>query len=390
MLKLFSFLRNKKDIFGKDNSCIIFAIYSDKIEAFLLKKNKEFSLEFIGAEAQEGLFSVENPDMNKLKLNCSKLKVKITEKNLNTKNIIFGVSSEILKPIFASKSLKRKNSEKKIKEDEIEKIIFNLHKEFKKKDRTLFLKKAEKYFVDGYKIENPVGFSGQNLRIDSIGFESKIDLNKILNSLSKFLLFEFQGVFALDTVLLFSEKEFREVSNAVFINILSGHISIFLIKKASVSAIDNIDFGYSSFEQKISKELSVGIEEARAIKDKFLNGNLDVNLMDKLRNIAFLEAESILNMVRKSLLALDQTSLLPKTLFVAFFGKAPLQLEQAFKKGNNWFSDLPFPQDIDIIFLNSIDMSAIINKRPDLSKINKAKYIGILVDNILKNINNFK
>jgi cell division ATPase FtsA len=390
MLKIFSIFKNKKDILDKNNSFIIFSIYSDKIEAFLIEKNKKISIKFLGAEPQEGIFSGDNVDINKLKLNCSKLKVKISEKNIKINNIIFGVSSEIIKPVFISKSIKRSDDEKKIKKDEISKIIFDLKKAYKKKNKILFLNEAERYFIDGYNIKNPIDLLGESLKIDGVGFELEINLNKALESLADFLGFKFFGVFALDTVLFLAENEFKKNENSVSINILNNHISIFLVKKGQVVAIDNLDSGYGFFEQKISKDFSIGIEEARTIKNKFSDGNLDVEIMEKLRDIALLESQNILNKVRGSLASLDQANLLPKNIFISFSSKPPLQIEQAFKKGNNWFSDLPFPQDVDIIFLNTIDMSGIINKGLSLSETNRNLYTNILVDGILKNINNFK
>ncbi len=393
MLKLTAFLNNKKNIFDKNNSFIIFSIYSDKVEAFLVKrKNKNMAVEFIAVESQEGVFSHNNLNLSKLKLNCSKLKVKLSEKNIKINNLIFGVSSEIIEPVFISESKERKDNEKKIKKDEINKIISDFKKKYKKKNKTLFFKEAERYFIDGYNIKTPIGLLGKNLEISGLGFEFKADsnLNKTLKSLADFLAFEFFGIFALDSTLLLAEKEFKKIENAVFINILNCHICIFLIKNTFVAAVDNLALGYGSFEEKISKEFLVGLEEARNIKNKFLDGNLDVKIMEKLRNIALLESQNILNRVKASLLSLEKTSLLPKKIFISFSSKPPLQVEQVFKKGNNWFSDLPFPQDVDIIFLNSIDMSAIINKSLSLSETNKNAYTNILVNAILKNINNFK
>ncbi len=393
MIKLLSFLKKKKEIFNKNNPFVIFAIYSDKIEAFLVKKNsQEIEINFLDSEYQEDIFLDGDIDINNLKLNCSKLKVKISEKNIKVKNIIFGVSSEIVKAIFISKSKKRNIEDKKIKKNEIDEMILNLKKEYKKNNKTLFLNEIQNYFVDGYKIKNPIGFLGQEIKIDTVAYELKknINLRTIFKSLAIFLNLKFRGIFALDTVLFLAEKEFKQYKDIIFINILNKNISIFLIKNTSVKAIDNLNLGYGIFDQKISEDFKVGIEEAKDLRDKFLEGNLDIEIMERLRKIAISESENILNKVKVSLVNLDRSDLLPKNIFISFSAKPLFQIEQVFKKANNWFSDLPFPQDVDIIFLNTIDMSAIISKSLTLSNKNKNLYTNFLVNGILKNINNFK
>jgi|GEM_PF-4676088 len=384
-MSLFSFLRGEKDIFDKYSSFIIFSIYSSKIEAFLVSKKEKLLIENVGVEFQEGMFVDGKLDMEKLKLNCAKLKVKISEKNIRSKNIIFGLSSEILKPVFISRSVKRPDKEKKIEAAEFDKMTSEIRKEFTDKDRSIRLGDIEKYLIDGYSIRDPDGLRGEDLKIELIGFEYQKELYKTLGLLANFLAFDLFGVFALDSVLLLAEREFKNIEDVVFINILKNHISLFLVRKGFVTAIDNLTEGYGSFEKKISQDLGVGLQEARGIKNKFVDGNLDVEIMEKLRALAMSESQSILNRVRAVLMSLDPVDLLPKTVFLSFSGKPPLQLEQAFKKGNNWFSDLPFPQDVDIIFLNTIDMSAIINKSLSLSETNKNMYTNALVNAILKN-----
>jgi len=117
----------------------------------------------------------------------------------------------------------------------------------------VLLNDVERFFIDGYSIEDPVGLHGEDIRIDLVGMRSRVDIKKTLGSLAKFLGLNFSGVFNLDTVLLVAEKEFKDIKNAVFINILKEHVSLFLLRKGSLVAIDNLSFGYGLFEKEYQK-----------------------------------------------------------------------------------------------------------------------------------------
>ncbi|MBI3671546.1 hypothetical protein HY249_02000, partial [Candidatus Azambacteria bacterium] len=253
-----------------------------------------------------------------------------------------------------------------ITQEEIDKMVLNVKSEFSKSGNLISLERLEKVLIDGYAMEDPLGLAGKEITVGISGVTSKSDVVKEFSGLASFLKLEFKGVFPIDFSVVEAKKHFSDLKDALFINIFENSASLFLLRSGFIDAIENADAGYGDFGRRLSENFSVGLEEAKNIKNKFISGDLDVNILDKARSLAFESAKVALGKIKPAISLLGRMDLLPKEIFISFFGDVPVQFSQAFKKSNNWFSDLPFSRDVEIAFLNASDFDNLLKDEKKL------------------------
>ncbi len=386
---IFSFLKKEEKLFDKKGFLLVIAVFSDRVVLFLLqkkhidKKDEIFIEDMILETQEEGFFSKEF-DFEKLNLNCGKIKNQLWKKNIKTKNVLFAFCPEVAKSVFVSKKFRRKNREQKISKDEINRMTANIKYEYSKKGNDISLEKIEKVLIDGYLIQKPIGLHGKDITIGLLGVLFKGNLNRNFKNLASFLRLNFKGVLAMDSAFVKAENEVKKIGNGLFINIFENYSSVFLIRNGFIDAVENVDMGYGELVKKISKELSVGMEEAENIKNKFIFGDLDVSVLEEIRNISFSASEDLLKKIKQALIRLGSADLLPGDVFICFSSDVSLQFKQIFRKGNNWYSDLPFVQNVDVVFLGINDVLCIAKDEKKLFTDVKDLYIYGIINSINK------
>lgn len=374
----FKFFGDKDELFDKNGFLIVINIFSDKIFAFTLEKGKEFQVKAYAEESVEGDSRL---DFYKIKLNCSKVVAALSLNGFKSSNVVFSFSPEIAQTKFLKKKFARQDSDARISKNEIDGMIALIKNEITKQKESLFFENIERILIDGYVIGDPVGAHGKELELNLLGVSCIEDLKKQFEDLAIFLKLNLKYILSIDKEYLKSIIKKKELKDAIFINIFENTTDIFMIRNGAVVAFDTIKSGYGFLDFKLAEVFQVGAEEAKKIRKSFATGNLDVSIMDKIRQLAVSASEDVLYKTKLSLGLIDKDNLLPPDIFISFFGDYFLQLEQVFSKGNNWFSDLPIPQNANVYFASPKDIQE--NFLPELAG-RQYSYVYAIIYNIIK------
>jgi len=364
-MSFFGLFKDNKSFFDKRDSLLVFSVFSDRVIGFILhKKNSKGNGQFqISNYTEEDKLAIKNDgsfDFETLWLGCSKIKLDLSQKiKKMPQTVLFGFCPEVSESVYFVKNTKRQNKVNKISQEEISKAVKEMEKEPLSTDSTTksFAQNIEKVMVDGYFVETPLGFDGEELSMALSANISNFDIDAVFKKMAELLKMNYKGAYALDRALVDMERDVKAVKDAVFINIFEEKTSVFLLKSGIIEGIKSADAGYGSFKKDIEEAFSIGYEEAVLIKDKFLAGALDVNVLEKMRGVAQKSAENIVKAVKKPLNILGSVNMLPSKVFISFDSNTPIQFSQAFKRSARWFEDLPFYDNVDVSFLDDSDIT---------------------------------
>ncbi len=358
MFKLFSLLKKEKDAFDKNGNLLLFLVYPDRVVSFFLQKktdktkqDKIIIRDFFGEPIEMSFLGL---DFKKIALNCFKSKIYLEKKNkINFNNSVFVISPEFAKTSFYSKSFDRKDKNKKISQDEFNRMVFEIKKEVSKTDDYVFDVDIQRVFIDGYLVQNCVESLGGNIKIDTTFTLSHLNYKKELQKISDVLRLKLKKIFKLSDVLIDYKIKSDKQNDFVFLNIAGNTSSLFLIKEKKVAGIINLPFGFDGFLKNVKKEFFIDEKETRSIISEFIFGELNDEVSEKIGKIAFDYSSKFLNDIKPAFKVLDRDNILPSSFFVSFcYNNIPSAFFQIFKKSNNWFSDLPFMDNIDITLID--------------------------------------
>ncbi len=377
-----SFLKlNKNSVFDEDKHLVVLLVFFNRVIIFLLEKRLagRDDVKYVISD----LFVSECVDFDYLESICLNFRRNIENKySEKFKNVIVALSSEYSDIFVDNKNVLRKSKNKKITNSEIDKIISKIKKDKSFKKFFAYSSKVEEILIDDYIVDDPIGSFGSEIKVRMSGALIDKEFKKRLDRLFLKLSWRLVGINDLNLTLI--NKESEHFTDAVFLNIFNNKIDIFVVKSKKIKYKESLHFGLDNFTDMISKNFKVGFSEADFLRHKFLNNSLDISVFERVRKIATDFSKDLLTEVKNILLHIDKNNILPKTILVSFSSPFPIQLEQSFRRGNAWFSDLPFPDDVRIIFLNNnflkYDNNVKIKKLDDVYKL----YIYFVIDDIIR------
>lgn len=196
--------------------------------------------------------------------------------------LLIGLNSEFLKAKTISFTYKRENSNEPINEEEIQKIIQNIENKIFEKIKEQFYNesylnnelkivsaKIENIFVDGYPTLDLLGFQGKEIRLGIFNTFTPRAIVNALENLTNSLNLPIISINHLAYSLVRFLAKKSEDFSAVLIDIGANITEIILVKHGLIREIKNLPTGGTSFTQRLSDSLKIGISEAEAIKFQY-------------------------------------------------------------------------------------------------------------------------
>lgn len=285
-------------------------------------RNKQFEAVGFHGERRETQFA-ENPAED-LSVNIKKSVFGILRKNknLNPKKILFILGRDLLKNDLFGFEFVRQDPQSKIDMAEIKgflQLAINKIKEGFGAEKDVFKiisGEIQNISIDGYSVDNPLGFQGKKIKLDIFCDFLRKDQFDLLNLLAKDLNMSFSGIFGrnwlMGEYLLMSQKQ----NDLLFIDTGSASTDLILIKGGGIRAIKSFDFGGGDLTQLIAARMEIGAQEAENLKLGYLRKELKKEVSEKIGIIIKEGFEDFIKKFGTAMQNLLKAELMPEKIYV--------------------------------------------------------------------------
>ncbi len=208
---------------------------------------------------------------------------------ISPQQLIMGVGGELVRGSTSTIAHKREDPESKINITELRNIIHkiqwkafaevrkNLSEEtgYSEIDIKLINSFIVEIRIDGYKVSNPLGFQGKEIKISIFNSFTPSGHHEALQVIAKKLKLSLIDIvsepFALSRCLNFNEEEI----SAIFIDIGGGGTDIAIAVNNSIIDTKMFGIGGRTFTKRLSVELNISFSEADQLKKAYVNEELE-------------------------------------------------------------------------------------------------------------------
>lgn len=285
------------------------------------------------------------------------------------KTIAIGLASEMVSGHNLSYLYKRENPEAKIDLRELKNAIHNAelkaYEDIRRKfvtdsgypetDVVLVNSSIQDIRVDGYKVNNPIGFDGQELYISVFNAYMPRFYRNLFTGLAEKMKFELSALLY-EPYAVFSALRGKQGDDfeGIILDIGGKTTRISLVRKGKLEEIKTFSFGGESFTRRIASHFEIGFWEAEKLKARYSAGNLSESAKEVIEEILQTEFSIFLNALELVLKEFSRASLLPGAIYVhGGGGNIPL-IDDIIRK-RKWKRELSF-----------VDSPKIYNLTPDI------------------------
>lgn len=320
--------------------------------------------------------------------------IEIAKKKAGIKNVkyaIVGIAGELVKGTTTTVHYERANSDFKIALPELNNIIQKVQQKAYERiseqiawetgqsniDIKLINAAISDVRIDGYRINNPLGFQGHNVSIsvfnayaptihlgaiESIVNELKIDLVSIAaEPYAVAKLVDFEG-----------DLNF----NAIFIDIGGGTTDIAVVRNGGLEGTKMFALGGRAFTKRLAQEIGVDFEKAERIKINYALGKLSKIDTERVDKIFEDDCRIWLSGVELALSEFSQSDLLPNKILMCGGGSGLPGIKNALLS-REWIGKLAFVNPPKLSFLRPQDASSIIDKTGELTSTQDVTPMGL-------------
>jgi len=273
-------------------------------------------------------------------------------------NVILGVNGQLIEGVTTTVHYDRAHPEQPIEHTELKNIIYKIQQRSSEKLRTSL---SEKFLddhpdielihagivdvqLDGYVVENPLGFQGKRLTLTIFNAYIPLVYAGILQNLAKELGLTIASIaaqpYGLSKIFVTPDSE-AEAKSGVFIDIGGGTTDVVIVKNGTVEGMQSFAFGGDAFTRGLKRELGLTWDRAEKMKLDYANNRLDKRITKKASDALMVDAQTWLSGVRLALAEFHELKLLPPRIYLTG-GSAPLPEIKKVLLTKVWAEHLPF------------------------------------------------
>ncbi|MFA6183582.1 MAG: cell division FtsA domain-containing protein [Parcubacteria group bacterium] len=309
----------------------------------------------------------------------------------NVKYAIVGIAGELVKGTTTTVHYERANSDLKIGLPELNNIIQKVQQKAYERigeqiawetgqsniDIKLINAAVSDVRIDGYRINNPLGFQGHNVSIsvfnayaptihlgaiESIVNELGIDLASIAaEPYAVAKLVDFEG-----------DLNF----NSIFIDVGGGTTDIAVVRNGGLEGTKMFALGGRAFTKRLSQEVGVDFERAERLKINYSLGKLSKIDTEKVERIFEDDCQIWLSGIELALSEFSQSDLLPNKILMCGGGSGLPGIKKSLLS-KEWLNKLAFVNPPKISFLRPQDAANIIDKTGELTSTQDVTPMGL-------------
>lgn len=287
------------------------------------------------------------------------------------KSAIVGIAGELVKGTTTTVHYERVNPEVKIDLPELKNIIQKVQlKAYERIRRQLAWETGQNEIdvklinaaiadvrIDGYQINNPLGFQGRDVSISVFNAYAPMIHLGAIQSIADELNINLISIVAEPYAVARSvgyEGEFD--FSAVFIDMGGGTTDIAVVRNGGLEGTRMFALGGRAFSKRLAQELNVSFEEAERVKIKYSEGLLGVDASMKIEKILADDCHVWLGGVEIALAEFTQNDLLPSKILLCGGGSGLPGIKEALSS-TKWIKNLPFSKNPEISFLQPKDVA---------------------------------
>ena len=206
------------------------------------------------------------------------------------------------------------------------------------------------YVIDGYQVQDIMGFSGQNLDVHIMAVFTLVKHLPIVdNVIQRFSGMPCRIVHLAETLEGFSQ---RSLQDAIYIDIGNASCRIMMTQQRRTAFVDEVAQGGKDFTLYLQETLVLGENAARDFKERYASGDFSFPLREGVKKGFAAIAENLVRLVYKSLRGIRIP--LPSSIFLFGGGSKLPEVKEAFE--GNALEGLPFHEKPRISFLLPKDL----------------------------------
>jgi cell division protein FtsA len=305
--------------------------------------------------------------------------------NVKPSNLLMSMPGDLTKSLVTTVHYHRAQPESHIDSGELKNIIYKVQLKAYEQMRQLMAKEQEEgsldvklinttvvdMRVDGYKIDNPLGFQGGTVTLSIFNVFAPLvhlgALQAIADELELDLVSVAAGPYALTRCLTAHEENL----NGIFIDVGAQTTDLVVMSEGGIAGIQNFAMGGNAFSRALATELKLSEDKAEQTKIDYCNDLLDKKSLAKLQPIMQTTALMWARGVAQGLREFTHLDVLPNRIFIGGGGATLPEIKNALLT-KTFVEELPFtkkpyPSVIESTELNDITLAEGVNlERSDL------------------------
>lgn len=324
----------------------------------------------------------------------SRAAIDIAKEKAGVKNIkyaIVGIAGELVKGTTTTVHYERAKSDMEIGLPELKNIIQKVQQKAYERiqsqiawetgqsniDIKLINAAISDVRIDGYRINNPLGFQGHNVSISVFNaYAPTIHLGAvetIVNELGIGLVSIAAEPYAVARSVDFEgDLNF----NAIFIDVGGGTTDIAVVRNGGLEGTKMFALGGRAFTKRLAQELKVDFEKAENLKIKYSLGKLNKVDSQKVEKIFEDDCRIWLSGIELALSEFSQSDLLPTKILMCGGGSGLPGIKKALAT-KGWLNKLAFVDSPKISFLRPQDVVNIVDKTGSLNSTQDVTPMGL-------------
>jgi len=295
---------------------------------------------------------------------------------VSPKNLIISLPGDLVKSLVTTVHYHRLHPESHLDSSELKNIIYKVQWKAYEQIRSLISQQQEEpnldvklintsvidVRIDGYKIDNPLGFQGGKVTLSIFNAFAPLvhlgALQAVADELDLDLISVAAGPYAFGMSLASKQSEF----NAIFIDIGAYTTDIVVVSEGGIVGIQNFALGGHAFNKFLSQVLKVSSDKIEKIKIDYAKDNLHKKSRAQLKEVFKATALTWVGGVAAALSEFTHLDVLPNRILISGGGANLPEIKNALMT-KDWTRHLPFAKKPypSIVELDEIDKIVIEN-----------------------------
>lgn len=353
-------LRSNKKL-RVDNYIVALDIGTEFVKA-LVAEIKDDSLEIIGAgRAQQEIGDMHSgaiADISGVVRNCEQALAEAEEQaGFQAKRVVIGIAGELVKGVTNTIRYRRPQPDRPLDNAEMEFIIDKVHERAQAKaQKQIALETGNEdvevklvnsalvsLHIDGYKVSNPIGFSGRDVAVQIYtAFAPMVHigaLERVADELSLELLAVAAEPFAVSRSVLGDDVSSN--FTAILIDVGGGTTDIAVVNDGGVEGTKMFGIGGRSFTRTIATDMDLGYKDAEKLKINIDHDQIKPTVKKQLNTSIDKTLDVWTGGVELALSDFDSVDHLPNRILLCGGGASLSRLIEALQE-DDWRKELPF------------------------------------------------
>lgn len=381
---MFDFFKKKLPHTRENASLLALDIGTDTVKAIIcLREEKKGMVIGVGKKKQKpgDMQSGSVTDIASVIRNCQDA-ISEAEKTAGERasGLIMGIAGELVKGAIFTSSYPRQDPDKKIDFDELNTIIHKLQwKAFdhvrselshetgwNEVDLKLIHAAITDVRVDGYKVMNPIGFQGKEVRMSFFNAFSPLIHYGVLQTIAAELSTDLLAITAEPYALAHClSSDERRGKSSIFIDIGGGTTDIAVVQDGILQGTKMFAIGGRTFTKRLSQALNVSFDEAEEIKMAYASQELEKQSQKIVQECLRSDCDVWMQGVILTLGEFSEAELPPRIYLCgggAFLPELSIALQE-----REWIQSLPFPRKPSVTLLEPKHLLALSDTTGTLS-----------------------